>query len=427
MARLRTLWHTIFSVEQLAERHRCSGLNSTFQSDARSVEEYIAEWRRRVAAARTDLGTPSRLDIVDGNCPFVLRPDGPGKPSRGILLVHGLSDSAFLVRDIAEFFRRQGFYVFAIVLPGHGTRPGDLLQIGWQDWLQAHQHALDLLAGEVEDIYLLGFSAGAALNIYQALHHRAIKALFLFAPALRVRRIAGLACPLSRLGRIWKRFNWLDLQPDDDPFKYESLSNRAICEAYRLVRSVRRLRSETRLQTPVFVVASENDVTVDSRATLEWFGQLRTAPKRMLLYSTGKPAVPDGVRLVACHLPEQGIQSFSHTALLQSPDNPHYGAEGRYRFCVHYYVLDQQKYRRCKAGQEDCLGEMFQETHDCQVVRRLTYNPFYDQMLGELRAFLELLEAGEGGEGNAQPRGRAEGRTGETEKPLINSRLRETK
>jgi hypothetical protein len=220
MARLRTLWHSIFSVDQIAERHRCSGYNSAFQSDARSMDEYLAEWRRRIAAARTDLGEPPRLDLVEGNSPFVLRPDRPRRPSRGILMVHGLSDSAFLVRDIAEFFHREGFYVFAIVLPGHGTRPGDLLQIGWQDWLQGHQHALGLLAREVDELYLLGFSAGAALNIYQALHHSAIKALFLFAPALRVRRMARLACPLSRLGHIWERFNWLDLQPDDDPFKY---------------------------------------------------------------------------------------------------------------------------------------------------------------------------------------------------------------
>lgn len=392
MARLRSLWRSMFSVHDLAERHRCSGHNSTYQSDARSVDEYLAEWRARVAAARTDLDGAQAERIVEGNSPFVLKPDTPGRPRRGILMVHGLSDSAYLVRDVGEFFQQQGFYVFAMLLPGHGTRPGDLLDIGWQDWLQAHQHALDLLGEEVDDIYLLGFSAGAALNIYQALHHRAIKALLLFSPALKVRRLAALACPLSRLGRLWERFNWLDLQPDDDNFKYESLSNRAICEAYRLIKALRRLNARSRLRTPVFVAASDNDATVDGRAVLDWFGKLEGVPKRMLYYSTEAREVPQGVKLVQSHLPQHNIRNFSHTALLHAPANPDYGANGSYRFCTHYYFFDQEKYRRCKAGQEDCLGEIFDPTLDCDVVRRLTWNPCYDDMLEEIRAFLTALD-----------------------------------
>jgi esterase/lipase len=394
VARLRSLWRSIFSVRDVAQRHRCSGRNSGYQSDARSVDEYLAEWRARVRAARTDLSGPDAERIVEGNSPFVLKPDGTGRPRRGILMVHGLSDSAYLMRDIGEFFRQQGFYVFAMLLPGHGTRPGDLLDIAWQDWLQAHQHALDLLGEEVDDIYLLGFSAGAALNIYQALQHRAIRALFLFSPALKVRRLAALACPLSRLGRLWQRFNWLDLQPDDDKFKYESLSNRAICETYRLIRVLRRHSARRRLRIPVFVAASADDVTVDGSAVLDWFGVLQGTPKRMLYFAAAPCEVPPDARWVCSHLPEHKVRNFSHTALLHAPANPDYGADGSYRFCTHYYFFDQQKYRRCKDGQEDCLGEIFDPSlADCDVVRRLTWNPCYDDMLEEIRTFLARLDA----------------------------------
>ena len=101
------------------------------------------------------------------------------------------------------------------------------------------------------------------------------------------------------------------------------------------------------------------------------------------------------MRVVPCYLPQHNIKSSAHTALLQSPANPHYGAKGGYRFCTHYYFLDQQKFQRCKAGQEDCLGEMFDESRDCQVVRRLTWNPFYEDMLEEIRAFLTRLDKAE--------------------------------
>jgi esterase/lipase len=393
MSRLRNLWHSIFSTEELAARHRPSGVNDTYQSDARTAEQYLDEWRWKVEAGRADLDQEQRDWIVEGNSPFVLKPDTEDRPKRGILMVHGLTDAPFLVRDIARFFQQRGFYVFAILLPGHGTRPGDLLNVRWQDWLQAHQHALDLLVQEADDVYMLGFSAGATLSLYQALRHLTIKGLFLFSPAIRVRRLARLACPLSRLGKLWKRLAWLDLQPDTDFFKYESISNAAICEAYKLIEALNRLNSLATLKTPLFVAASENDATVDTGAVLDWFAKQQGMPKRMLYYSTGQPEVPEQVKVVHARLPAHNIRSFSHTAMLHPPSNPHYGANGSYRFCTHYYFLDRAKYQLCRTGQEDCLGEMFDESSDCAVVRRLTYNPLYEDMLAEIDSFLAELSS----------------------------------
>jgi len=184
------------------------------------------------------------------------------------------------------------------------------------------------------------------------------------------------------------------VQPDSDSFKYESLTNRAICEVYRLTEAQRHLASLAELNTPLFVAASENDATIDSPAILDWFAQQQGAPKRMLYYSTGTPDVPNHVRVINAHLPKQRIRSYSHTSLLLSPENPHYGERGALRFCTHYYRLDPDKYRRCKAGEEDCLGEMFDESDDCQVIRRLTWNPGYADMLDEIQTFLEILKRG---------------------------------
>jgi hypothetical protein len=110
----------------------------------------------------------------------------------------------------------------------------------------------------------------------------------------------------------------------------------------------------------------------------------------MLYYTTGQPRVPAFVKCVPSRFPHLRIRSFSHTSLTQSPANPHYGAHGTQRFCTHYYRFDRLKYQRCKAGEEDCLGEMFDELPDCQVIRRLTYNPLFEEMLGEMRDFLAM-------------------------------------
>jgi esterase/lipase len=376
---------------ELSERHRPYGADNACETDAGSIEAYLEACQRRVEAARTDVDEKRAAWIIEGNSPFVFEPDSPGRPRRGILMVHGLSDSPFMMRDLGRFFQQQGFYVLAMQLPGHGTRPGDLLDASWQHWAAAHQRLLELLAAEVDDVYLLGFSAGATLNLYQSMRNDTIKGLFLFAPALRISAMARLAGPLAYFGKWWQRFSWFELQPDSDCFKYESLTNRAIHEVYEMSRAVRRLATLVERRLPLFVAASEKDVAVNSRVTLEWFSRQRGRPKRMLYYSTGRPSVPEGVTLVPAHLPDQNIKSFAHTALMHAPENPHYGIQGEHSFCTHYYHLDPAKYRRCKARQEDCLGEMFDESEDCKVIRRLTYNPLFEDLLSEIKAFLDEL------------------------------------
>ena len=336
---------------------------------------------------RTDLGGREDSWIIEGNSPFLLTPDTVRRPSRGILMAHGLTDSPFAMRDMAQFFQRQGFYVLAMLLPGHGTRPGDLLRVCWRDWVRAHQRLLDLLSEQVDRVYACGFSAGAALSLYQSTLNPAIRGLFLFAPALGVSPLARLTLPLAALGRRWRRLAWFDVQPDSDCFKYESLTNRAIAEVYKMIQALAQLSEISARSVPLFVAASERDATLNSAASLAWFAR-QTGPRRMLYYSAGQPRVPDLVKRVPACFPEHRIRSFSHTSLIQSPANPHYGARGTYRFCTHYYRLDRWKYLRCKAGEEDCLGEMFDESPDCQIIRRLTYNPLFEELLGELRDFM---------------------------------------
>jgi len=376
---------------ELDERHRPSA-SSGRGKKAGSIAEYLDDCRRKVEAARTGLDDSERAWVIDGNSPFMLRPDSEGRVKRGILMVHGLTDSPYMMRDIARFFQQQGFLVLAMQLPGHGTRPGDLLDACWQDWVDEHQHLLDLLGAEVDDIYMLGFSIGATLNLYQSVRNKNIKGQFLFAPAVRVPAVAQLTCSFTWLGKWWKRLAWFDLQPDTDVFKYESIANRAICEVHRVIMALNRVSTLVERPIPLFVVASENDATVDSGAILHWFAQQKGVPRRMLYYSTGDPLVPPDVKTIAARFPDQNIRSFAHTALLQSPDNPHYGARGSYRFCTHYYRLDRKKYERCKNDQESCLGEMFDETEDCPVIRRLTYNPLFEDMLADIREFLLELD-----------------------------------
>jgi hypothetical protein len=71
-------------------------------------------------------GSPSNpaSQSHDWNHTFVLeRVD----PVGAALLLHGLSDSPYSLRSVAERLHAEGFFVVGLRIPGHGTLPGELL------------------------------------------------------------------------------------------------------------------------------------------------------------------------------------------------------------------------------------------------------------------------------------------------------------
>ena len=216
----------------------------------------------------------AKLDkIVDGNAPFELKPpagcpSGHGKPyRRGVLLTHGLTDSPYSMRALGSFFQKNCFRVMAILLPGHGTQPGDLLDVVWQEWAKAEAYGTDQLAAEVDEVYLAGFSTGGALSVYQSQDDPRVRGLFLFSPALEVDSIAALANVHKY--RIFG-YAWLDVMPDKDIYKYESFPKNAAAQIYALTQAVKSRLEEHAVSIPVFAAASQDDTTVHASATIEF-------------------------------------------------------------------------------------------------------------------------------------------------------------
>ncbi len=87
---------------------------------------------------------PDPAEIMEGAEPFTLT----GKPRKrgikiGVLLVHGFEGSPYSMRWLGEHLHRQGFFVTAPLLPGHGTKVQDFIETRYAQWYQ-----------KVEDIYL---------------------------------------------------------------------------------------------------------------------------------------------------------------------------------------------------------------------------------------------------------------------------------
>ncbi len=85
------------------------------------------------------------------NASFEFSPDGK-EIQGGILLVHGLTDSQYHLKTIGHLFADNGYYVIGLRLPGHGTVPGALLDVCWEDWYSAVQFGAWIVLNKIENV-----------------------------------------------------------------------------------------------------------------------------------------------------------------------------------------------------------------------------------------------------------------------------------
>jgi alpha-beta hydrolase superfamily lysophospholipase len=254
---------------ELRAWHR-SGTERDFRAGAadapKSFAEYrtlegrlIADLRRRVvdnpdAADVWQLSRYNPKSVVARlaldtkyNQSFELAP--PGEPRGSVLLVHGLTDSPYTLRALAETFVAQGFYVVALRLPGHGTTPSGLLDVTWEDWNGAVELAAKYTAsrgGAGKPFLAGGHSTGAALVTLYSLHALQDTSLprpeqlYLVSAAIGISPFAVLTNVLSGLSFVpgFEKSNWLDVLPEYDPYKYNSFPVNAANQIYRLTRVV---------------------------------------------------------------------------------------------------------------------------------------------------------------------------------------------
>ena len=210
---------------QLDTVYSPSGFSESFDFSSGSFEDYILWSERRVRASRTD--SPSEATISN-LLPFELKPDADcpvnsdGRYPDGIVLVHGLIASPWSMKPLGEYFQSRCFHVLGVLLPGHGTRVGDMLDSTWEEW-QEHVHfATQRLAERVDRVYVSGHSTGGTMAVLEGTRNPAVDALILFAPAMMVVEASRYAGLVSLVGEIFPGAAWFEFEPEDAVYRYES-------------------------------------------------------------------------------------------------------------------------------------------------------------------------------------------------------------
>ena len=331
--------------------------------------------------------------------PFEIRESAlcaSGSTRTGYLLLHGLTDSPYLLSAVARSLagRSACSVVRSVLLPGHGTAPGDSLEVHRDQWRDITLYGVESFQGRVDELYLVGYSAGATLAIEYADQHRddaKLAGLILLSPALALPDASVVVAPYLR----WF-VRWLGVEQEQDAAKYETLALNAGAEFYLLVRDLN-LSAMPMLDLPVFMVISGADATVDVSAAERFFCENLAEGRRALLWyqsSQGgdlptlscagtvvESAVSDRLRIV----------SSSHVGVTMPSNDPHYGVDAGYRQCLHYSGNPDQM-NECKQNDADTVyGErslLVDGFYNGQLMRRATFNPLFAQMMEHIDCFL---------------------------------------
>ncbi len=349
--------------------------------------DYITQCRTLISQYRLDLNTDNAEQIITANSPFELRPQ---KPARcGALLIHGLLDSPFTMREIGLQLQAQGLLTRAILLPGQGTVPGNLLHVDYHQWLQAVRYGVASFSKEVDTLFLIGYSTGASLALYHALQDAShIAGIVLLAPALKIcSPFARIANWYKALSWAWPRAAWLYQDPNEtlDYTKYSSIPFNAVYQVHCLAQAIKK---EKPSHLPLLFVLSQNDNVVCSHASLKYFQQ-QLHPKNHLVLYSDDPAFAINPRITQRHAsyPLLRIRDFSHLALPISPQNPHYGENGDYLFASHVQKEDQTIYGEFSPNQINFNEWLFKLKLSQHHYQRLTFNPDFDFLMRTINNF----------------------------------------
>lgn len=366
-----------------------SNKNNFFPTHLVNFQDYITKTQQLITDIRAEYHKKNELAITT-NSPFELRPNGllaNQKTKYGILLLHGLFDSAFCLRDIGQYLFEKNCLVRSILLPGHGSIPGDLLSVQLEEWIKAMRFGIESLKNEVDKIIAIGFSTGGGLALLDALAHQDINGLILFAPAIQIKTpFSAIINGYKLLNRHFPKLAWFHIDKDEDYARYESFTVNAAHQVYLLTKKIKQLLKQKNCAIPVMTIATDADEVVSTNAIINLHKAINHPDKQFLLYSNKNNKNPENTMLRNSAYPDEKIIDFSHISLTYAPSNPHYGRSGDYTDppFAKLFVHKHKHHTKFK-------GAITRKNLNNYNLQRLTFNPDFDFMVNKMHQFIEKI------------------------------------
>jgi carboxylesterase len=211
-----------------------------------------------------------------------------------VLLLHGLTGTPVDMLYMKHALVAEGYTVSAPLLPGRGTKPSDMFNLCWEDWMKVALAAYDDLARDHKNVVVGGLSAGATMTLDIALRRKP-SAVVLCATAL------GMGNPIAYLAPYVFRVIRQVPSPASDLVDlnagakcYDPAPVRAVAELLYGIGLVRNRLSEIRC--PALVAHAVSDKLVPVRYAYGLAARLGGPVTTLYLDGTGHAITVDARR-----------------------------------------------------------------------------------------------------------------------------------
>lgn len=373
--------------------------DSLSATDFDSFEQYRGQVREHLERNLVPVEGFPRAQQISWNLPF-REPAAnhcPRDSTTGLLLVHGLSDSPFVFRDLARSLANRCVEVRTLLLQGHGTRPGDMITTNAEVWRQQVSDHFSALAKDVDRAFIGGFSLGGALATEYALASQGPQpeGLVALAPAWQLNGLRNYLW-LAGIARVFADF--VEEEPELNPVKYESVTLNAAVQIGNVLKRTQAAIDRARAaDLPLYLVATEADSVINLDYLVQRFRQDFVHPgSRLLVFGDTRSPWPiakqdDRVQVRNSYLPESNILEMSHQSLAIAPDNELYGLGAPLQRCLEPNGLSLNACRQLPEA--DLWYSAWHDGAHSVATSRLTYNPWYEQMVSDLGDFLGAPES----------------------------------
>jgi esterase/lipase len=366
----------------------------------KTLDEYTNNYRNYIEKYRSGI---SQLDI-ERLAPLTRKADSSCSKKSGFILVHGLSDSPFMMSDITNSISQKNpcSIINRPILPGHALLPGASLEATNEQWISAVDLAVkDLRNSGVDSITMIGFSTGSALSLHYVLSNynsnQDIK-LALISPAFDLSlpwyKVSAIQI-MSFVGNISNSSGYIDNYKDVNPYKYESFSYNGVNELRKLTKKIQKLLDKINVvNNNILLFASNEDSTINQKTTFDLSSKYFKNLSGGVIYSPSNISnVLNGVVVQNPQSATDKIVDLSHVSLPISPKNVIFGKSAKTNYgCLHYVNNDKAELlASCEAFSNDLYyGETNNENlSKYPKISRIQYNPFYDDLIEKLFKFIE--------------------------------------
>ncbi len=367
-----------------------------FNQEYSTFDEYKEIMRKELYANRVFF-TSNKTKEVEANAPQEIKPElntqnynaQTKKYTKAVLLIHGLGDSPYSFVDISKSLARQGYLVRTILLHGHGTKPGDMVETSYEDWEKLVHKQTTLIKEAAQNVYLGGFSTGANLAFFEAVKDKEIKGLMLFSPAFKSSEQMLALTPILKNLIPWA------IIPEKTQFtnftKYTATPSNGYAQYYHTSNKFIELIEQEKFSRPVFAALSESDSILDVEFISKTLAERFDHPNNKLMWFGKRPPEQSSHKKLIHkrgEYPEHRITNISHMGLLYNPTNPYYGLNATEIICNN----NDKKHnayeiclRRAEGNKEIEIWFGADGTQSKSYTHaRNTYNPEYLEMIKEL-------------------------------------------